>query len=290
MTALAEDLGIRALLIKGPTLQLQGLRLAHTSADTDLLVEPNHFVEMCDAILAGGWDERPNLLIGELTTRHSRTFLRDGWPCDIDVHSFFPGFLNDPAAVFDSLWSARTTLDFAHQSRAVTSRAGSALILALHSLRGTEQQDRHAAELDYLHRVEFSNEERAAIATLAQATGCVATLSEVLPRLGVVVEPSASELAAPELREWRERIDSGSFGAYFWLLAFRHTRGADKARILWRAVWPTDHDLLVARPEIVDAFWSKMRGRADRFGRGIRSLPRAVRAIWKNRARGNSAH
>lgn len=283
VSELAAAHGIRALIIKGPTLARQGLREERVSADTDVLIEPQRFAEFCDLVVAVGWRERPSLLIAEHTSSHSRTFVREGWPCDLDVHHRFPGFLAEPDDVFDALWARRTTLEFAHQGCAVTDRAGSALILALHSLRGTQQQERHPVELAQLTRVTLTDGEKAGIASLAAATGSAATLADVLPRLGIHVDAPTAELASPELREWRELVDVGAHGSYFWLRALRHAKPRDWPRLAWRAIWPTDHDLLIARPEIPDAFWPKLRGRVARWGRGLRSLPRAVRAIWHNR-------
>ncbi|GEP47107.1 hypothetical protein MSA03_06150 [Microbacterium saccharophilum] len=222
------------------------------------------------------------MLLSELTTLHSKTYLRDGWPCDIDVHSHYPGFLGDPAEAFEALWARRTTLDFAHQSCLVPDRVAGVLILALHSLRGTVMQERHAAELKELLAVELTELERVQLADLAAATGSAETLRTVLPRLGVDL-PASADQAPHGLREWRERVDAGSVGAYQWFVALRRSHGRAKLRVLWRAIWPTDHDLLIARPEIPDAFWPKVRGRIARWPRGLRSLPRAVRAIWHNR-------
>ncbi|GAA5035535.1 nucleotidyltransferase family protein [Microbacterium fluvii] len=281
---LADERGIRMLLIKGASLSHHGLRDPRTSADVDALIEPGRFDELCDAILAEGWRKRPDILISRLTTLHSRTFLRDGWPCDLDVHSFFPGFLADPADVFDALWVARERLDFAHRTCDIPGRAASILILALHSLRGTRVQRRHVDELEHLVRLPLSAEEIAEIGALARVTGCVATLESVLPRLGVHVEPTEAELASTDLHEWRERVDSGWAGAYMWTVALRRSPWRERPRILWTAFWPSDRDLLLSRPEVQDRPAHKLLARILRWGRGVKSLPRTARAIWHNRS------
>lgn len=283
--ALAERRGIRAVLIKGPALHLHGLREERVSADVDLLVEPSRFEELCEAIAESGWTKRPGGLISELTTLHSVTFLHDGWPCDLDVHNFFPGFLADPADVFEALWRHRWTLQLAHRDCLALDKVAGALVLGLHSLRGATIQPRHLDELEQLVRTPFTDEERADLGVLARETGCVATLETVLPRLGVAVEPSAAELASPDLRDWRERVTAGSHGSYFWMLALRRARWTQRPRILWRAVWPTRPDLLVARPETVDTLRGRTRARLARWGRGIRSAPAGVRAVWTHRRR-----
>ena len=56
------------------------------------------------------------------------------------------------ADVFDALWATRERLDFAHRPCSIPSKAGCALILALHSVRSTTTQVRHADELERLLR------------------------------------------------------------------------------------------------------------------------------------------
>jgi hypothetical protein len=283
LQSLAESRGIRVLFIKGPALHHYGLRHERVSSDVDALVEPRRFAEFCEAIERAGWREREGIFISDRTTLHSRAYIRDGWPCDLDIHGFYPGFLADPVDAFDALWRRRARLSYAGRLCEVPDRVGAMLILALHSLRGTSAQSRHLDELERLVRIELTARERADAAALALATGSAATLETVLPRWGVDVKPPPEDLASHELREWRERVASGSYGAYFWLLALRHARGKDRAVVAWRAVWPTRHDLLLARSETIDTLPGRTRARAARWVRGIRSLPRAIRALRTGR-------
>lgn len=278
-----ENAGARALLIKGPTLTHQGLRRARTSSDVDVLIEPREFEAVCTALLTFGWHERPVSLIAEVTSVHSRTFLHDAWPCDIDVHRYFPGMLADPSEAFEALWAEKTQLTFASQRCDVPNRIGNVIILALHSLRGTERQGRHAEELDHLIRVPLTLIERNALSQLATATGSAATLIDVLPRLGVDVAVSTEDLKSAPARRWRERVSSGSFGAYFWLAALREAQGVERARIAWRAVWPSNRDLLIERPETRDTPVGRVHARVRRWRRGARSIPRALRVVWQHR-------
>jgi len=285
MQSVAEARGIRVLFIKGPALHRHGLRDARASADVDLLVDPLRFRELCEAIAAAGWEERPGNFISHRTTLHSVTFLRGDWPCDLDVHSFFPGFLADPSAVFEALWERRVRMPFAHRECDVPDRVSGILILALHSLRGATIQTRHADELEQLVRVALTDEERADAASLALATGCAATLEAVLPRLGVHVEPPAAELESAELREWRERVDAGSHGAYFWLLTLRKARWRERPVVVWRAFWPSAAELRVSHPEVDGTIRSAARARWKRWMHGVTSAPAAIRAVFVNRRR-----
>lgn len=279
----ASELDVRVLLIKGSSLQLHGLRSERQSSDVDVLVEPGHFDRFCATLFEEGWRDRPLGFIGSRTSVHSRTFIRDGWPCDLDVHSFYPGFLAPPAEVFEALWADRVQMPFAHRLCDVPDRLGSALILALHSLRGKALEPRHRRELDELLQIELDGPERARLAELAKRTGCAATLEDVLTRLGVQVAVSDAERSAEEVVRWRRRVASGSHGAYFWIDAFRRGDGRERVAVVRRAVWPTREHLLLSRPETTDTVPGRLRGRLARWGRGIRSVPQAVRAITRYR-------
>lgn len=283
--AVADARGIRVLFIKGPGLHRQGLRRKRVSADVDVLVEPARFAELCEAIRDSGWRTRPENFISQRTTLHSEALLRQGWPCDLDLHGFYPGFLAAPDDVFEALWARHERMTFASADCNVPDRVSGMLILALHSLRSAKIEPRHGDELEQLMRVPFSDRERADAAALALATGCAATLQSVLVRLGIAVEPPAAEFASAELREWRERVAAGSYGAYFWLYAWRHADGRDRFSIVWRAFWPTRADLLATRPETVDTTVGRLRARIARWRRGVGSLPGAIRAIWRYRTR-----
>ncbi|QLD12243.1 nucleotidyltransferase family protein [Microbacterium oleivorans] len=276
---LADELGIRVLFLKGPALAHQGLRDRRVSSDVDVLVEPARFDQLCDEILARGWRERPAALIGKLTSIHSRTLLHDRWPCDIDAHRHYPGMLADPSIAFDALWAQHDRLTLGHRSCAVPNRVASIIVLALHSLRGTERQARHAAELEHLRRVPLTSSERDLLAELARRTGTTVTLFEVLTEMGVPVVADPLEQRSAPARRWRERVRSGSYGSYFWFAALRDARGLDRLRIAGEAVWPSRRDLLLSRPETVDTALGRMAARGRRWVRGARSLPRAVRAI-----------
>ena len=205
--ARADSHGIRVLVIKGRPLADDGLRAPRVSSDVDLLVEPARFDEYCALLVDAGWEEFPSTYAAAHFTLHSLTYRKSGWPNSLDVHSDFPGFLHEPDVAFEALWATRRTTPFAHRRCPVPSRAGNALILGLHSLRGTHRQPRHADELAQLERATFTPAERRELASLAAATGAAEPLRGLLTTWGVAVAPApeASATAGRALRGGRRR-------------------------------------------------------------------------------------
>jgi Uncharacterised nucleotidyltransferase len=275
----AEEHGIRLLLIKGRALSDYGLRPARVSADVDVLVEPARFDEYCTLIADAGWHEFPGSFSSEAFTLHSRSFRRDGWPNSFDVHGYYPGFLRDPADVFEALWEERGELSFAQHTCPVPSRAASLLVMALHSLRGTETDARHRDELAALRALTLPTAERDELAATALATGATAPLRDLLPELGVAVTVAAADLRTPAFLEWhRKTVDARGY-AVSWFLLLRRAPWRSKPRIVRRALWPSRHDFAIDHPETPAGFWPAFRGRVRRLGRGLRRTPAAIAAM-----------
>lgn len=277
----AEERGIRMLLIKGRALSDYGLRPRRTSADVDVLVDPARFAEYCTAIIDAGWEEFPGTFASDAFTLHSRSFRRSGWPNSFDVHSYYPGFLVAPGVAFDALWERRATAEFAHRRCPVPDRASSILILALHSLRGTDQQPRHRDELAAVRALILTDAERIDLGDAARETGAAAALREILPAMGVVVEVSADDLRTPEYREWHRKTAEARGAAASWLLLFGRARWRDKPGVIRQAVWPTRADFAINHPEVPDRWLPQVKARIARWARGIRHLPAALAALLK---------
>lgn len=281
--AQADAVGIRILLLKGRALSDDGLRPARTSADVDVLVDPRAFDAYCDAIVAAAWEEFPSTFASAHFTLHSRSFRRDGWPNSFDVHSEYPGFLRAPAVVFDALWATRRETAFAHRTCPVPSRAANAMVLALHSLRGTHKQERHRDELASVTAASFTAAERAELAALATATGAAYPLRDVLAAWGVAV-PAETDLIHSEAgKEWRRKMAEAEGAAASWLLLLWRVPWRDKPAVIGRAIWPSRTDLTLTDPDIPDRPWPLLRARAARWGRGLRRSPAALRALRRPR-------
>lgn len=276
---LASSLDIKSLVLKGSTLSRQGLRDPHLSADVDVIVDPDHVGRLIAAVEGAGWSEFASTFAGEQFTSHSKTFRREGWPNSVDIHSSWPGFLESDRVVFDLMWSRRQSLDFAGISCAVPDRATNILVLALHSLRGSQQQTRHERELARLLKLDLTSTERVELAELARGYGADGPLSNVLSTLGVTASPARRSNL--DHLEWHRKIVQKEVRGRvaLWIIELRRAPWRRKAVVLRHGVWPTDHDLLAEHPDVPDRFWSKIWARIARLGGGIRQLPRVIPAL-----------
>ncbi|WP_394550953.1 nucleotidyltransferase family protein [Agromyces sp. MMS24-JH15] len=279
----ADAVDARVLFIKGASLEHHGLRAPHASADVDVLVEPARFDALVASLQESGWHERAKAPHEDAFITHSTTLVRDGWPCDLDVHRAYPGFLADPATVFEALWERREPLVRAGHEVPIPDRASSALILALHSLRGSAKVPRHAHELDALvERLQGADtSELDDLVDLARATGAAATAAPFLERIGVDVRADVAAAAAagdPEFTSWRRRIESGATVAHFYAELVDQTPWYRMPRLVFRALWPTEAEFRVIRPETPPGRRAALAGRWRRIARGLRDAPRVVRA------------
>lgn len=268
----AEQAGVRALAIKGTVSTLHGLRPARTPADVDILIDPDGFPAFSRQLEDWGWWIR----LGEFTDfpvpHHSATYIHDQWPCDIDAHHRFPGFLASPDQVFDALWERRAQFTSAGRHVPMTDWASSVAITALHSVRGDPSQPRHRDELRHLLDLAptWTHQQRADLAGLAQATGCVKSLDLVWTRMGLVIDPTAEAVSDDALAEWRLKLDGRFPHLRNW---FRYIQDGGPRRALGRAgtmLWPPE-TVIRGSGYVADGDLALFRAR----------LTRLVRALWK---------
>ena len=287
LSHVGERRGIRLLVIKGQSLAHHGLRPARTSADVDVLVEPQLFDELCAEIRVAGWRQRATTEVGAVWAGHSLTLLSDTWPCDIDVHRYFPGFLNDPATTFDLLWESRIQMQLAHQPVAVPSRVGSILIAGLHQLRdGETRADK--LELANLASAELSDDERVDLIALAESTGALEPARELLATLGIRDGELPPPRDSPPLRAWRSRVDAKASGAFFWMLLIERTPASKRLGVLRRALWPPRETLFINHPGAHDTLLNRTKLRLARLPGGLRGVRTGVLAYLNRQRRGPS--
>lgn len=278
--AAAEASGTRMLLIKGESLAVHDLRPPRTSADIDVLIEPAGFDRFCAQLHSWGWRSRLGDRADFLFPIHSVTFVHDEWPCDIDVHRNFPGFLRPSEAVFEALWQRRHSLPRAAQGVLIPNKAGSVLVMALHAVRSTPANPRHADELNRLLAAsgEWPPKLRGEIAELAVATGCVQALREVWPRLGLEVGHDLDDVPSIAVDEWRRRIEGKLPSVRVW---WRYVAAGTPHERLGRvrdALWLPEEMIRGSR-QVPDGRFALTKIRLQRLVGGIRQLPQALRSV-----------
>jgi hypothetical protein len=268
--AKADDMGVRQLVIKGRTLAHHGLRAPRVSSDVDVLVDPQRFDDYCAAVMQAGWAEIPETFVTKFFTLHSRTFTRSGWPNTLDVHRYFPGFLNEPGTVFEELWKRRETLPIAQHDCFIVDKSSSILILALHSLRSSRRSQRPGDELEGLTRSKFDPAVLDDIVDLAHATGSAAPLRATFAAMGIDVRVDPSVASSPEYRDWVQLVAAADGSPADWGSVLRRAPWGQKGRVLFRALWPGRVDLERAHPEAAGSRMALLRVRLSRLRRGSR--------------------
>lgn len=202
----AELTGVRVLAIKGIVASHHGLRAERTAADVDVLIETDGFAAFTRQRQEWGWRSRYGGLEDFPVAGHSVTYLHEQWPCDIDAHRRYLGFLAPAPQVFDALWERRQPLSLADRLVPIADWASSVAIMALHSVRSAPANPRHADELRHLIDLSptWTRQQRNELAALARATGCVQSLDVAWRRLGVLIDPTDKAVASDDCRRPRK--------------------------------------------------------------------------------------
>lgn len=242
--SIARDRNIRLLSIKGPVAEHHLLRGPRTSADADVLVEPEHFSEFCEELERRGWHTRTGRETPSLLPQHSITYIHPEWPCDFDVHWMFPGFFADPLVVFDVLWATRVDVAVAHIPVTAPSKAGSAVVMALHAARDP-RMERHAEE----HRLvmsalcsTFTESERREFVEITRAGSAGWALRDLFADAGL--EPVDDDVDDRSRQLWDSfvgNVDDASSLA--WWSEVRAARWWQKPSWIVRAVWVSRRDV-----------------------------------------------
>ncbi|MEO6412236.1 MAG: nucleotidyltransferase family protein [Pedococcus sp.] len=278
---LAEEAGARILFIKGPTAIALGVRPDRPSTDVDVLTDRGGFVALCAALGGCGWQRRNTdtglRLAADLAFEHSAHFIHAEWPCDLDVHYSFPGFLAPEAVVFEALWATHTTVEVAGCVVPSPSVAGQALVVALHALRdpsrATSQQDlgHVTTAVDNL-----DDQQRRELIGLALETGAADTAEPILLRAGASPSPHTP---SPLLRSWMLRQRYSEAAGSLWIEQFSRATWRERPRVLMRAAVPRREVLLSSH--LVDS-----ASRRDvallhlrRWRHGIAALPRSMSIV-----------
>lgn len=282
---LADLEGIRILFVKGPTAEAVAARPTRPSTDVDVLCEPDGFERLGSALKSCGWRLRvPETANQQLVHaakylfEHSVHYIHDEWPCDIDVHYNFPGFLAPDAAVFDALWVRHATVEVAHVPVPCADFLGQTAVVGLHALRDPGR-GRSQTDLDFLTsslraRGRGSCEQ---LSDLAAETGCSETLGPLLKTTGAATAPS--RWSDPEqLRRWAVRTEYGNAVGMPWLIELRRASWSRKPALVRRGLFPPDEELLSGHVGLRATRLTIARLHVRRWHRVLARLPLALRA------------
>jgi hypothetical protein len=283
----ARALDVRILFIKGPILTAQGLRGAHQSVDVDVLVDPARVVDLRRGLETLGWAVRVPSTTARVLPQHSSAYAHPLWPCEIDVHDRFPGFLADPTTTFQALWEHMTTASVAGREVPCPTPVAHVAIAALHVLRNAEAPGRREelADLVNVAKAAFGADECAQLAVLAARTASVGTLRPVLEAMGLsLITDEGPDIA---LTAWRIQASSPGVRSVGWVAQLGRTPLRRWPATLVHALLLTEAEIRDAQPHAGHGRWGLLRARLRRLGLGLRDVPRACMII--RRARRESA-
>jgi hypothetical protein len=289
---LAELEGLRILFIKGPTAVALGARPPRPSTDVDVLCEPGGLEKLGPALERCGWRRRvPESLTARFRHaskymfEHSVHYIHDEWPCDLDIHYNFPGFLAPDDVVFEELWTRHTTVEVAHWPVPCADLLGQCAVVGLHRLRDGDCID-SSSDLDFVAKAlqDQGSARVAAFAELSAATGSAQTLRPLLDRLGV--SPADSHIDRELLRRWQVRQQNAGVYTSTWLIELRHRPWRYKPDLVRRALFLPIEELFSTHVGMPRTRWNVARLQAQRWRRAITYLPRGLRAARQTETRG----
>ncbi len=277
----ARDSDVRVLFIKGPAAVVQGLRSPRMSVDVDALVDPARLRVLREGLALLGWvDENPYSTPTAAT--YSRTHRHPSWPCEVDLHTTFPGLYAPEQDVFDRLWSRRGSTEIAGRTLPCPDRGAHSLVLALnclrdpHSLAKVEQLD------DLVTRVSgsFGPTDLRDLGELARELGASDTAAPFLDALGAP-NPGLGSTPPGDLHAWRLRTQP-AWRVATWVEGFGQQPLRSRPRYLWNALFLSEGEFRHANPSLGRDRRSLLRARVRRVRRGVRALPAAVRIVLSN--------
>ncbi|MBZ5734932.1 glycosyltransferase [Nocardioides sp. TRM66260-LWL] len=276
---LAESHGIRAMAIKGPVARSHGVRPpGDRSIDVDVWVDPASWDTYCAVLRDAGWEIGVLHRSASILPIHSDAFVHPLWPCEIDVHHRFPGFLAEPQLVFDTLWERRAPSLIAGLQLVGCDRPSSVLIELLHHLRGGPQRrPRLAWLIDRLGTLDESARDE--LAALAQLTGAWEALEGERELLGLRSQAVPAPPLVEKLEDWRLKVAAGDALAVPALAELRRESVRRWPGLIWRTIWLTDDEIREKQPGISPTRRGLLAARLRRVGWGLKSLPAAHRTM-----------
>lgn len=279
---LADDTGARILFIKGPTAVAVGARPDRSSTDVDVLVDPATFHLVCGALETAGWRNRSASgfrlsHVGDVSFVHSEHYIHADWPCDLDIHYNFAGFLQPADEVFDALWARRADVEIANQRVPAPDLIGQSLVVALHALRDPDKQT-SKADLEHLKEVlaALDKESVAALVRLSAITGSEFTAGPFLSAADGLPTESADGQLARSAAAWAFHQQAARTPGVMWMTELVRSPWRERPALLRRAILPPRELLLNSVAAPVADRRTIARLHVARWLRGLRALPEAM--------------
>lgn len=273
----ADELGLRVIFLKGPIATMQGLRdSTYISGDVDALCEPNRQDELVAALETRGWGARLQSEAATRFTTHSITLVHPDWPCDIDVHTRFPGFLAAPSMVFEELWANCETFELADVAVRAPNYRTQGLILLLHGLRSPGLPKNRSEIADARTRfLEMTPMDRDGVLGTVHATGAGEVVHDFFADLGVALPLPPSPSA--EYLKWR--LITQPSRTEGWAMAISQARGTERWHLFYRAVFPAREHLIIDHPAAAESRRAFARAHLTRWMRAARLAPGAIHNV-----------
>jgi hypothetical protein len=274
----AADHDVRVLFFKGPVAALQGLRAERASQDVDALVDPARLPFLTAALTGLGWVDE-HIYSTPTAATYSRTHRHPSWPCELDLHTTFPGLFAPDQEVFERLWSRRESVEVAAQEVPCPDPQAHALLLALNSLRDPHETTKLSQLADLVRRVSGAFDQPA-LRGLGRLAGELGAADTAAPFLSAVGAPNdyVGSSAQADLNAWRLRTQP-AWRVATWMEGLRQRRLRSWPAYLWYAVVLSDEELRMADPNLLPGRRALAGARWRRLKRGTAALPRALRTM-----------
>lgn len=268
---------LRALSIKGFTLEMYGLRSKRVHADADVWVHPDDFDDFVETMHLYGWEARFQRFTPRLIPNHSITLAHQNWPCDIDVHWFFPGCFAPADKVFDVFWRHTRKVSVNQVSHTVPDKTAAALIGLLHSARHPFDPSKQREANQICNEIMMDSAVRPELVQgLAAEVGATVAIQQFLGKMGINIAEEQLAEAVDLRRTWdahTDMLESGTTAV--WLRLIQQAPFRQKWRLIVKAAFPTHAEIETLKGRRVSR--REARGyRRERFAVALKRLPHTV--------------
>ncbi|AZZ55626.1 hypothetical protein C5E08_06790 [Rathayibacter iranicus] len=203
----------RVLSIKGPVNLHYELTPPYSPSDADVLVSPDDFEVVKEALLERGWVERDSDDdLPRMMRAHAVTLINPEWPCDIDLHNSFPGLLVAPATAFDALWERRTAMECAGVDITVPDYDGAFILCLLHAYRDRHEWSKRNLIQSLLAIGDagpFFDRTKGGLPELTVRTGASVAMRDLLASRIEGIDGPTPPIDEDLLLAWRVRVSAG---------------------------------------------------------------------------------